>query len=126
MSPSKSGNHDVSAAVKKFQKFFHLPETGEVNEETIHQMKKPRCGDPDVDDEGSRFKRYDAVTSWSKTSFTYYIQYSSKHVSSADQQRVISDAFQKWTDACNVLSFTQTDDPSSPDFKIRLDLIISF
>ena len=123
MSPSKSGNHDVSVAVKKFQKFFHLPETGEVNEETINQMKKPRCREPDVDDEG---RRYDAVTSWSKTSFTYYIQYSSQDVSSADQQRAISDAFQKWTDACNVLSCTQTNDPSSPDFKIRLDFIISF
>ena len=119
MSPSKSGNHDVGEAVKKFQKFFHLPVTGEVDEETMRQMKKPRCGDPDVDEEGSRFKRYDAVTSWSKTSFTYYIQYSSEDVSATDQQSVIAEAFQKWTSACNVLSFTQTDDYSSPDFKIR-------
>ena len=26
-------------------------------------MKKPRCGDPDVEEEASRFKRYDAVRS---------------------------------------------------------------
>ena len=125
MTPTKTGNPDVGAAVKKFQKFFHLPETGEVDEETLHQMKKPRCGDPDVDDEGSRFKRYDAVRSWSKTSFTYYIQYSSQDMTSADQQSAIVEAFQKWTGACNALSFTQTTDSSNPDFKIRLDSIIN-
>ena len=125
MTPTKTGNHDVGAAVKKFQKFFHLPETGEVDEETLHQMKKPRCGDPDVDDEGSRFKRYDAVTSWSKTSFTYYIQYSSQDMTAADQQSAIAEAFQKWAGACSALSFTQTSDPSNPDFKIRLDSIIN-
>ena len=60
ISPSRSGSHDVGEAVKKFQKFFHLPETGEVDEETMNLMKKPRCGDPDVEEEESRFKRYDA------------------------------------------------------------------
>ena len=118
ISPSKSGNHDVGTAVKKFQRFFHLPETGEVDEETIYQMKKPRCGDPDVEEEASRFKRYDSVTSWSKTDFTYYIQYSDQDLSAADQQSAIADAFQKWINACNVLTFTQTNDYTNPDFKI--------
>ena len=121
ISPSKSGNHDVGEALKKFQHFFGLPETGEVDEETLNAMKKPRCGDPDVEEEASRFKRYDAVTSWSKTSFTYYIQYSGQDMSESDQQSAIAEAFQKWTSACNALSFTQTTDSSNPDFKIRSD-----
>ena len=121
ISPSKSGNHDVGAAVKKFQKFFHLPETGEVDEETMNAMKKPRCGDPDVEEEESRFRRYDAVRAWSKTSFKYYIKYSGQDLSASDQQRAIAGAFQKWKDACNVLTFTQTNDPSNTDFKIRLE-----
>ena len=93
-------------------------------------MKKPRCGDPDVEEEeeeeeeekeGSRFRRYDAVRSWSKTSFKYYIKYSGQDLSASDQQRAIAGAFQKWKDACNVLTFTQTNDPSNTDFKIRLE-----
>lgn len=84
-------------------------------------MKKPRCGDPDVEEEASRFKRFDAVRSWSKTDFTYYIEYSEEDLSSANQQKAISDGFQKWKDACNVLTFTQTDDYTNPDFKIRLE-----
>ena len=121
ISPSKSGNHDVGEAVKRFQKFVHLPETGLVDEETINAMKKPRCGDPDVEEEASRFKRFDAIRSWSKTDFTYYIEYSEEDLSSANQQKAISDGFQKWKDACNVLTFTQTDDYTNPDFKIRLE-----
>ena len=31
-SPTKSGNHDAGAAVRKFQKLFHLPETEYVDE----------------------------------------------------------------------------------------------
>ena len=111
----------MGEAVKKFQEYFGLPVTGEVDEETMNAMKKPRCGDPDVEEEASRFKRYDAVTSWSKTSFTYYIQYSGQDMSESDQQSAIAEAFQKWTSACNALSFTQTTDSSNPDFKIRSD-----
>ena len=121
ISPSKSGNHDVGEALKKFQHFFGLPETGEVDEETLNVMKKPRCGDPDVEDEESRFKRYDAVRPWSKTSFKWYIQYSGEDLSQSDQQRAVRDAFAKWKGACNALSFTQTTDAGNTDFDIRLE-----
>ena len=122
ISPSNaSGNPDVGEAVKKFQNFFHLPVTGEVDEETLNAMKEPRCGDPDVEEEKSRFKRFDAVRSWSKTTFTYYVKYSCEDLSEADQQRAISEAFQKWRGACNALSFSQTFNPANPDFKIRLE-----
>ena len=121
ISPSKSGNHDVGEALKKFQNFFHLPETGEVDEETLNAMKKPRCGDPDLEEEASRFKRYDAVGSWSKTTFKWYIQYSGEDLSESDQQKAIADAFAKWKGACSALSFTQTTDAGNTDFDIRLE-----
>ena len=91
-----------------------------MDEETLNAMKKPRCGDPDLEEEASRFKRYDAVRSWSKTTFKWYIQYSGEDLSESDQQRAIADAFAKWKGACNVLSFTQTTDPNDTDFDIRL------
>ena len=92
-----------------------------MDEETLNAMKKPRCGDPDVEDEESRFKRYDAVRSWSKTSFKWYIQYSGEDLSQSDQQRAVRDAFAKWKGACNALSFTQTTDAGNTDFDIRLE-----
>ena len=98
-----------------------MPETGEVDEETLNTMKKPRCGDPDLEDEESRFKRYDAVRSWSKTTFKWYIQYSGEDLSQSDQQRAVRDAFAKWKGACNELSFTQTNDAGNTDFDIRLE-----
>ena len=92
-----------------------------MDEETLNAMKKPRCGDPDLEDEESRFKRYDAVRSWSKTSFKWYIQYSGEDLSQSDQQRAVRDAFGKWKGACNALSFTQTNDAGNTDFDIRLE-----
>jgi peptidoglycan hydrolase-like protein with peptidoglycan-binding domain len=47
----------VKKAIKNFQRFAGLPETGKVDEATVRQMKKPRCGMPDVDDGGLRIRR---------------------------------------------------------------------
>ena len=44
----------------------------------------------------------------------------------SDEQSAIAEAFQKWTSACNALSFTQTTDSSNPDFKIRSDFTLFF
>ena len=35
---------DISPAVKKFQHFLGLDETGKLDEETLRWMKTPRCG----------------------------------------------------------------------------------
>ena len=53
-----SGNHNETMAIENFQKFFGLPVTGELNEDTMYETTKPRCGDPDVDISGGRRKRY--------------------------------------------------------------------
>ena len=94
-----------------------------MDEETLNGMKKPRCGDPDVEEEESRFKRFQvhALVPWLKTSFSYYVQYSGQDLYESDQQRAISEAFQKWKGACNALPFTRTTNPSNPDFEIRLE-----
>ena len=39
----------------------------------MRQIKKPRSRDPDVEEGASRFKRYDAARSWSKTDFIYVL-----------------------------------------------------
>ena len=44
-----------------------------MDEDTLHALKKPRCGDPEVEEEASRFKRFHSVIPWLKTGFTYYV-----------------------------------------------------
>lgn len=66
ISPARSGNHNTTAAIENFQKFFGLPVTGELDEDTLYEMKKPRCGVPDVDISGGRQKRYATLRKWGK------------------------------------------------------------
>ena len=53
ISQTRFGNHDVGTALRNFQRFAGLPETGQFDQATVRQMKKPRCGMPDNDDNGT-------------------------------------------------------------------------
>lgn len=48
-SPSLNDSYgqETIAAIKTFQKYFNLPVTGDLNNETIQLMSLPRCGVPD-------------------------------------------------------------------------------
>ena len=61
----------------------------------MNAMKKQCCGDPDVEEEASRFKRYESVASWSKTEFTYYIEYSSQNLSAGESAEYHRSSFPK-------------------------------
>ena len=90
--------------------------TGEVDEATIKQMAKPRCGVPDNVD-GQRFKRYVLTgTKWDKTDLTYYLQYG-EDLSHDVQDRIFQNAFKGWSDV-SPLTFTRSLETSS-DIKIR-------
>lgn len=43
------GNKDIKTALEIFQRFMHLPVTGLLDNTTLHEMAKKRCGVPDVD-----------------------------------------------------------------------------
>ena len=58
ISTSRSGNHNVDLAIRRFQRFAGLKVTGKLDRATIDQMKKPRCGLPDDEEEGGRVRRY--------------------------------------------------------------------
>ena len=50
LSPLKNGNHNFKDAVRIFQEFVNIPNTGQLDRKTIAEMHKPRCGVPDFDD----------------------------------------------------------------------------
>ena len=119
LSTSRSGNHDEGTAIKRFQKFFGLKQTGVLDDETLRQMKKPRCGVPDVDTGGGRRKRYATLGKWRKTDLKYYQEFGDD-MSHADQIRIIARAFKYWSDVAPRLTFTKTSDRSQADFWVRL------
>lgn len=49
------------------QKFFGLPETGDLDQNTIETMKKPRCGNPDV----ANYNFFARKPKWEKNHITY-------------------------------------------------------
>lgn len=106
--------------MEKFQKFFGLPVTGKLDDETLNEMKKPRCGLPDLGNNGERLrmKRYSTWSrKWSKRNLKYYMTYG-EDMSHADQSRVMAKAFKMWSDVTR-LSFSRTYRISEADFRIR-------
>ncbi|KAL9970692.1 hypothetical protein ACROYT_G023103 [Oculina patagonica] len=117
---SRSGYQDMTTAIKRFQKFFGLPETGRLDEETLYEMKKPRCGVPDVGYNGERMrvKRYSTWhQKWRKTSLKYYLSYG-EDLSHSKQDRIFSQAFKMWSDVARKLKFSRTYSVSDADLKI--------
>lgn len=56
--------------LKKMQKFFGLPQTGELDQNTIETMRKPRCGNPDV----ANYNFFPRKPKWDKNQITYRCQ----------------------------------------------------
>lgn len=115
LSNTRSGNHDSTTAIKNFQKFFGLEQTGVLDDATLMQMRKPRCGVPDIDVGGGRHKRYSTHGKWSKTDLKYYQEFGND-MSHADQMRIITRAFKYWSDVAPRLKFTRMNDRGQADF----------
>lgn len=67
---------EYEAAVRRFQRFASLPQTGQLDQATLAQMRKPRCGLPDVmptsHATGGRQRRYViGPNKWPKTDLTF-------------------------------------------------------
>ncbi|KAM7433592.1 the peptidase M10A [Porites harrisoni] len=115
LSNTRSENHDSTTAIKNFQKFFGLEQTGVLDDATLMQMRKPRCGVPDVDIGGERRKRYSTGSKWFKTDLKYYQEFGDD-MSHADQMRIITRAFKYWSDVAPRLKFTRINNRGQADF----------
>ena len=93
--------------------------TGELDEETLHEMKKPRCGVADVDADGGRQKRFATFGKWPRKDLKYYMEYGND-MSHADQLRIITRAFKYWSDVAPKLRFTYAKRKFQANLWIRL------
>uniref|UniRef100_F6VC12 Matrix metallopeptidase 1 n=1 Tax=Callithrix jacchus TaxID=9483 RepID=F6VC12_CALJA len=104
----------VVEKLKQMQEFFGLKVTGKPDAETLHVMKQPRCGVPDV----ARFVLTEGNPRWEKTHLTYRIENYTPDLPRADVDHAIEKAFQLWS---NVTPLTFTKVP-----KGQADIMISF
>ena len=102
----------TEAALKRFQAFNHLPETGMLDEATLELMGRPRCGFPDTAEftlEGRR---------WNRNNLTYAFREFSADLTQAQCRTAIQQAFALWA-AVTPLTFTEVALNASPDIVIR-------
>lgn len=98
--------------------------TGKLDEKTLHEMQKPRCGVPDLGEDAGRmrFKRYStSFPKWPKTSLKYYLSYGDD-LSHNNQARIIAKAFKMWSNVAPKLRFTRTTRVQDADLKLRFPL----
>ena len=106
----------MQTAIKNFQNFVGLPATGVLDKATINQMKQPRCGIPDVDEQG-RVKRYRTGSKWSKKQLTYFVEHGAD-LTRSTQDRIFEKALKYWSDVSG-LSFSIASSARTADLKIR-------
>jgi len=116
----------ITEAVREFQKFNEIEQTGKLTKETRDLMAKARCGNSDVKCEGCpdkedahhRKKRFSLKNKlWKNGDFKYYFY---NYTTDLDQETTrieIEKGFREWTvDA--PLRFIETDNVEEADFKI--------
>eukprot|EP00794_Sanderia_malayensis_P006507 gene6507-7251_t len=104
---------DYTNAIKRFQKFAHLPITGNLDDATITMMQMPRCGVKDIMPASSRSgdvrrkKRYVASSRYRRSrDITYRFLNYSPDLGRSETRRIIKLALDMWSNVTN-LSFTE-------------------
>ncbi|KAI2578536.1 MMP2 isoform 7, partial [Pan troglodytes] len=76
------------------QKFFGLPQTGDLDQNTIETMRKPRCGNPDV----ANYNFFPRKPKWDKNQITYRIIGYTPDLDPETVDDAFARAFQVWSD----------------------------
>ena len=116
---------DITKAIRLFQEFFGLEVTGTLNNETFTLMKKPRCGNPDINQKTGQHKRYTLLgeDTWGKKKLTYYLQ-EGYDWNINTQRRLLKKAFGKWI-RYTQFEFKLFDKPEDADIKIRYSVQVT-
>ncbi|XP_044078699.1 neutrophil collagenase [Siniperca chuatsi] len=76
--------------VRKMQRFFGLPPSGELTKETLAVMKRPRCGLSDVE-------RFGKTIRWKKSTLSYRITGYNLPIPASKVQKVFRAAWKLWS-----------------------------
>jgi hypothetical protein len=112
--PDRLGEFDeqTAEALRAFQRFAGLDVTGELDQATLDQMQKPRCGFVDTAEfvlQGNK---------WDHTDLRYGFVNFSSDLTQAEVQAAFSAAFGYWA-AVTPLTFTEVAIASDPEIRIQ-------
>lgn len=110
---AKAFEDPTAQGLRLYQAFHGLPVTGEIDDATVAEMSKPRCGFPDFPDlaefevEGRK---------WDRTALTYRVMNVTPDLSDAEVRAAMRFALDLW-EAASALSFTEVE--AGADIEIR-------
>lgn len=112
-------------AVKQFQTFGGVAQTGIIDEDTLELMRTPRCGLPDVNIEDgaprTRIKRFALQGSrWKKEELTYTVGRYPSGLSRSEVDTDVKKAFNMWQQASG-LTFVRKRSWDQVDIEIRFE-----
>uniref|UniRef100_A0A8C4QHD7 Matrix metallopeptidase 14a (membrane-inserted) n=1 Tax=Eptatretus burgeri TaxID=7764 RepID=A0A8C4QHD7_EPTBU len=120
----------LTRAISTMQEFYGIPVTGKLDEVTIHWMKKPRCGVPDIF--GSFFKvdvRRRRYTSnglkWDHNHITYCIQNHTPKLGKGETRDALRRAFGVWQ-AVTPLTFIEVSAAAMQSGQQPVDIVVFF
>ncbi|XP_071497587.1 interstitial collagenase-like [Diadema antillarum] len=100
----------MTSALKAFQRFASINETGKLDNDTIRMMNMPRCGLPDIEDNQGwdvRKKRFTlSQLKWPYTDLTYRIDGTTPDLPAALVGQIMAQALKAWSDVSS-LTFAQ-------------------
>lgn len=99
-------------ALRRYQRFHNLPETGVFDAATASTMAMPRCGFPDVAAYAV------AATKWSTRSLSYAVENTPANLTLAEVRSAVEQAFGLWSRVTG-LQFREV--AASPDIHIRFE-----
>ncbi|KAJ8022463.1 50 kDa hatching enzyme [Holothuria leucospilota] len=109
-------------AVRLFQAYVGLEQTGELDNETLTFMESPRCGFKDFSspgEDGEVLKYSTGTVSWPKNHLKYFIKEYSIKLRDEEVKEIFQDSFQQlWADV-TPLSFAEVENEFDADIVIR-------
>lgn len=111
---------DVKEAVSKYQTFFGLPISGVLDDVTVAQLRKPRCGVRDLEpgeDVQKRVADYCTTTAWDHTGITYFFETGTGDLSGTTEWDICRQAMDVWR-SVTPLTFTEVADATNADIRV--------
>ena len=118
-SPAEKGVFDdnTEKALKLYQYFYRIRETGVLDYQTLKLMLTPRCGCPDIVYSKRTDPYYAIAGKWNKIALCYKFENYTSDLNRDDVRRNIQRAITEW-DSIITLRLTEVSDPTA-DITLR-------